>query len=47
MFTLGVNDFSDFLHYISTKKTRVLALLHVSRPGLTKAGCATDGKKKN
>ncbi len=40
----GINDFKEFKSYTATKKTRILALLHVSRPGLTRAGCVTDGK---
>lgn len=36
----GATNFQKFLAYTKTRKTRVLMLLHVSRVGLEKAGCA-------
>lgn len=38
----GAASFDAFLSYSKTRKTNIFFLLHISRVGLEKAGCASD-----
>ena len=36
--------FSDFRKFCENQKTNILAFLHISKVGLSKAGCSGSGK---
>ena len=38
----GAANFDAFVMYSKTRKTNIFFLLHISRVGLEKAGCASD-----